>query len=409
MKVDATIQAVVDAQLSEQGAYTTLELLLGTCRLIYDDYERWRRGEVDFLDGVLMGAADKIKAPIEEAAAYARNIGLVEQLQEFHPWGSTRAATKPLRCSADAQLHRLLAARYTPAQTAPQMDLFFDNPIVALTNGIARALAAHELPEAQRQLDRLYEQAPNHADLGAFDRLTATLGALSQPISKPEDALTALLEITPAARRLLGSQARDLLTPLWRRLADALIDRQYSCHEPDLHRSFALAQAQDWRGVSECIHAEPEWQSHAPLCLRVAQAGFYRQRRIDALTGWYHLCWLHPEQAAHSLSSREQPDVGVTAAWTKFQDDDSLEDDDEFTPDATDFPAWMLLHEPGLAQQLPADLPTGTTRGEAHFAQVHRWLHARRAQRHDEELELRRMLQTSSPFLFRFLKRTVSH
>ena len=37
------------------------------------------------------------------------------------------------------------------------MDLFFDNPVVALTNGIARALSARNVVESQRQLDRLYE------------------------------------------------------------------------------------------------------------------------------------------------------------------------------------------------------------------------------------------------------------
>src|SRR5690606_21577167 len=214
------------------------------------------------------------QAQIETAAAYASSIRLVEQTQELHLWGGEQAhgEARLLRSSADARFHRLIAARYTPAQAAPQMDLSFDNPIVALTNGIARALATHNLDEAQRQLDRLYAQAPNHADLAAFDRLTAALAQLDEPIGKPDEALASLLEIAPAAKRVLGPQARDLLTPLWRRLADGLAGHAYSSDAPNLHRSFALHQAQDWAGVIECIRAQPDWHLHAPLCLRLAHA-----------------------------------------------------------------------------------------------------------------------------------------
>jgi hypothetical protein len=292
MKIDPELQAQVDAQLIEQGAYATLELLINTGRLLYADYERWRRGEVELLDEVLMGSPKKIRAQAEDAAAYARSIGLVEQAQEFHRWGAQDS--KPLRTSADQHLARLIAARFAPAQATPQMDLFFDNPVVALTNGIAQALATHNLGEAQRQLDRLYAQAPNHADLAAFDRLTSALESLDRPIVSPEESLAFLLDITPTAKRLLGGRFRDLLTPMWRRLAEALNDQPYSSATPNLHRSFALAQAQDWSGAIDCIRAEPGWYSHASLCLRLAQAGFYRQQRVDALTAWFHLCWLHP-------------------------------------------------------------------------------------------------------------------
>jgi hypothetical protein len=404
MKIDPELQAQVDAQLIEQGAYATLELLINTGRLLYADYERWRRGEIELLDDVLMGSPKKIRAQTEDAAAYARSIGLVEQPQEFHRWGAQDS--KPLRTSADQQFARLIAARFAPAQATPQLDLFFDNPVVALTNGIAQALATHNLGEAQRQLDRLYAQAPNHADLAAYDRLTSALESLDRPIVSPEEALAFLLDITPTAKRLLGGRFRDLLTPMWRRLAEAMNDQPYSSATPNLHRSFALAQAQDWSGVIDCIRAEPDWHLHAPLCLRLAQAGFYRQQRVDALTAWFHLCWLHPDEATRALDSKEHKDASVAAAWAKFEDgDDSLFDD---APDVGDFPAWMLLREPGLALQLPVDLPTGTTPGEVRYGQVHRWIHARRAAHQDEELALRKAIKDSSPFLFHTLKRVVS-
>lgn len=410
-RVDPAIQAQVDAQLLEQGAYTTLDLLINTGRLIYGDYESWRRGEIELLDGVLMGAPQKIRTQIEQAAEYARGIGLVEQAQEFQRWRAVRPAgdAKPLRTSADPQLHSLLAARFAPMQSTPQMDLFFDNPVVAMTNGVVRALCARNLTEAQRQLDQLYAQAPTHADLAAFDRLTAALERLHQPVTDVREWLAFLLDATPGARRLLGSQARDLLTPLWRQLADALIGRAYSDDEPDLHRSFALSHAQDWAGVSEAVLSETRWPQYASLCLRLAHSSLHRQQRIQALIAWYHLCWLHPAQAAHELNSRQQPDAGIARAWARFleSEDDADAAEEDQAPGPNDFPAWMLLQEPGLAQHLPFDLPIGSTPGEEHYRQVHRWIHARRTNHHEHELTLRKTLQTSSPFLFRCLKLTV--
>src|SRR5580704_1215918 len=208
--VDSSLQAQVDAQMLEQGAFTALELLFNSGRLLYSDYESWRRREIEFLDGVLMGNPDKIKAELEQAGGYARRIKLVEQAQEFHAWHQSAPTDagrddRPLRISMDPQLQRLIGSRYVRAQSVPQMDLFFDNPVVALTNGIVQALTTHNLMSAQRQLDQLYAQAPTHSDLAAFDQLLAALGHLGHPVEEPRQELVFLLEVTPTARRLLGA------------------------------------------------------------------------------------------------------------------------------------------------------------------------------------------------------------
>ena len=154
MTIDIELQTQIDTQILEQGAFAPLEFLIDAGRLIHGDYEGWRRREIGSLDNVLMGSKEKIRAQLESAAGYARSIGLVEQPQTFYAWvsGAVEHSDVPLRISADAQLHRLIGTRYVPAQNAPQMDLFFDNPVVALTNGIVRALSARNLGEAQRQL-----------------------------------------------------------------------------------------------------------------------------------------------------------------------------------------------------------------------------------------------------------------
>jgi hypothetical protein len=413
MTIDIELQTQIDTQILEQGAFAPLEFLIESGRLIHGDYESWRRREINSLDDVLMGSKEKIRTQLESAAGYARSIGLVEQPQTFYAWASGAAdhCDEPLRLSVDAQLHRLIGGRYVPAQSAPQMDLFFDNPVVALTNGIVRAISARNVDETQRQLDRLYAQAPNHSDLAAFDRLLAALGHLDRPIDDPRRELAFLLDITPAAKRLLGWEARDLLAPLWRQLADTLWSQAFAIGEPNLHRSFALIQAQDWPGASDAVHREPQWWLHAPLCLRLAQSCFYRQRRSDALTAWFHLCWRAPAEAADALDNRRQPDTGISALWRRFVDCEEELWPRGIPPEsaltAADFPAWLLLREPGLNLQLALDLPIGNTPAEETYRTVHRWIDARRANRSADELALRKTLQADHPVLFRYLKQNV--
>jgi hypothetical protein len=411
IKIDSALQKQVDDQLLEQGAFSVLELLLASGRLAYGDYESWRRCEIEFLDSVLMGSPEKIRAQIDQAVSYARSIRLVEQPQEFTSWQTDAGpGHKSLRISEQPQVHRQMAGRFIPAQQAPQMDLFLDNPVSALINGIVRALAAGNAADAQRQLDRLYSIAPNHSDLAGYDRLLATLQRLGQPIDDVQQALDYLLETMPTAKRLLGSQWRELLTPLWRQLADVLNGQSFSAGRPHLHRSFALSQAQDWAGVSACVLKEPQWWLQPSLCLALANSGAFQHRRIEALTGWFNLCWHSPGEAATALNKAQPPDAGVGAAWQKFlavedELDDVGADDVALTP--CDFPAWMLLHEAGLARQLGIELAQTQTPGEEHYRCVHKWIEARRAQKRDDELALRKALQVGQPMLFRYLKSVV--
>lgn len=412
MTIDSATQTQIDTQLLELGAFVPLELLLDSGRLVHEDYERWRRREIDHLDEVLMGSPEKIRVQLESAAGYARGIGLVETPQTFHAWtvGAGDAGDVPLRISADASWQRLIGSRYVPPAAEPQMDLFFDNPVVVLTNGIVRSLSARNVHEAQRQLDRLYVQAPNHGDLAAFDRLLAALAHLGVSIEDPRRELEFLQDVTPSAKRLLGWEARNLLAPLWRQLGDALGAGTYLAAEPNLHRSFALLQAQEWQGAAESVRREREWWLHVPLCLRLAHSSFQLQRRADALQAWFHLCWGAPDEATAALDDRRQPDTGVVASWRRFVDsaEELASDAPGAAPlTAADFPAWLLLREPGLNRQLAAGLATGDSPAEAAYRTVHRWIDARRGGRGEEELALRKVLQADQPLLFRQLKRSV--
>jgi hypothetical protein len=399
-------QAEVDAQLLEHGAFSPLELLFSSGRLFQGDYDAWRRREVEFLDSVLMGNPAKIREELELAACYARSLGLEAQPQEFHAAdaGTAGGIAKPaLRISADAYWHQLIASRYVPARQAPQLDLFVDNPVVALSTGIVRALATRDLEDAQRRLDRLYEQAPNHPDLPGFDRLLAALRRLQEPGLAPRAEHDLITGITPTARRLLGSHARELLAPLWRARAAHAASQPFSADAPELHASHALAQAQDWAGVEEAVLKVPEWWLLAPLAIRLAESAFQRRRRTEGLSAWCHACWRAPGETARTVTLLKQPEL--TSLWRKFVDEEA-EEEEALLAEA-DFPAWLLLHEPGLARQLPESLPTGATSAEEGYRLVHRWLTARREARREEELTLRRRLHADHPPLFRLLKRAL--
>ncbi len=60
------------------------------------------------------------------------------------------------------------------------------------------------------------------------------------------------------------------------------------------------------------------------------------------------------------MARLRQPDL--SGLWQAF-----MNCDEEEGLDAGEFPAWLLLHEPGLARQLSVDLPRGNSAGEENY------------------------------------------
>ena len=403
------LQAQVDALLLEQGAFAPLELLLADGRLLYADFEAWRRGEVASLDEVLMGRREAIREELEQAAAYARALGLIEQRPELPLAPHASVGARTLRVSDDPRLAALIASRYMPAQSVPQMDLFFDNPVAALINGLVDATAAGNAPEAARQLDRLYAKEPNHPDLPEFDRLLEALDRATRPIVDCRAELEFLTQVAPCAWRMLGGRARDLLVLSWRHLAEALRSIPYSPQAPELHASHAWSQAQAWDEVRASVLAEPQWWCHMPLALRLIESGVRRRRRAEVLSGWFQLCWRAPERVSEALETLKFPDL--QALWQRFAE--AAEESCAAGPPqpaltAADFPAWLLLEEPALAGRFPADLPRGASPGEEHYRLVLRWIGAREAGCTAAEMTVRRALKEGHPALLAQLLRAVA-
>ncbi len=399
---DAGLQTQVDQQLLEQGAFTPLELLLTSGRLVYSDYERWRRGEAEFLDELLLGSPKRIRKQVNAAVVYARKMGLVEEPQTFGTWGTT-GANQSLQLSADQDLHHLLSLRFVTRQNVPQLDMFFDNPVVVLVNTIAEALLRGSLAEAEQALDQLYQQAPNHGDLAAFDQLVEALRRRTAPVTDAARELALLQQLVPDAKRLLSAQCRDFLVPQWRRLAKALEGITFDAGQPELHNSYVLGQAQDWVGVSESILSESRWWTQSALCLRLAECGYLRQDRGEVLMAWCYLCWEHSEVAEKTLEGRRWADLNIVNLWHRYLDlEDELVLDDPLAPDL--FPAWLILAEPGLVHTLPVDLPRENSEAGQVYATAHRLTSARLEGDSDAEMAQRQALQQYQPVLVGYLK-----
>lgn len=388
------IQAAMDRVLTTHGAYIPLELLMTLGRLRYTEYEAWRCGERASLQSALAGNPRRIVAQLEEAAAWAGRLGLVAAPQTYFGWG--RHAHRRL-VFFDAELRAsepVLTTHYVrPAAddaTAVQFDLFLDSGPTAVLQDLRTALLARDPRAAERALAALVASDPGHRQRPAAERLTDALAHLSTPLSPPaaEAELRAVEEgLLPAARDLLGANARDLLAPFWQRLAAALDGVPFDPERPALHASYAHARCLDWSRAIAAIEAEPGHAAQPVLLARLAEARRHDGDRQGAIAAWCRLCWRAPEIAGSCLDDPELPDPGVHRSWLAYLD---LDADAQAGPEY--FPAYLLLAEPGLARALAVELADDDSRGENAFRALHRL-------RHEDTTADRKALREAAPWL----------
>ncbi len=340
------VQHQVDQLLLEQGEYVPLEFLLREGRLLYCDYEAWRNGETDFLDEALFGDPGHIQQQLRQAEDYLQQLGWQEEPVNYAVWNNKNIQASPqtLHFSVNSELNQCFHRRYRKPQDQPQMDLFTDAPATILVNGIMQALTGRNMPEARRQLERLFDIAPDNVRVGELERLVEAAENLYSPVRNAAAEMQTLREsVAPLAANLLGKDGRNLLIPLWRRLSAALQDQPYQSAEPELHLSYTASQALDWETVRRAVENESDWQTHPVLLLRHATACDYLHEQSIALQSWFKLCWRFPEQCGALESGGNHE---LRQQWMEF-----LELEPELP--AAGFPAWLLLNKPGLTRILP--------------------------------------------------------
>jgi len=338
-QTDKETREVVDRLLFEQGVYTPLELLLAEGRLLYADYEAWRGGQCDCLEDLLFGDSEQSYDLMKRAADYARAMGLAPETQRY----ASRAAQQGhgLRFSSVSGPDSCFHTGYRKGDDAPQLDLLMDSAGVTLANGIIRALVQRDEAEARRQLDRLLETEPGHRQLGGLEHLVEASGRLELPVEDAALELQGLQqELCPLAEEILGPGARHFLAPQWRRLTQALLGVAFDPDNPELHCSYPSLQAEDWGQVKKSVEAETGWQEQPVLVRRHARACGRLHLDPEALSGWFRLCWRFPGQADCIGSEAESE---WRQYWQRF-----LELDPELPN--RDFPAWVLIDQPGLAR-----------------------------------------------------------
>ncbi|MCU7904398.1 MAG: hypothetical protein KZQ76_00850 [Candidatus Thiodiazotropha sp. (ex Epidulcina cf. delphinae)] len=388
------IREVVDRLLFEQGVYLPLELLLVEGRLLYADYEAWREGQCDYLEDLLFGDPEQSHEMMQQAEAYARALGLTPEPQRYLSWGAGQG--KGLRFSPMSGPHNCFQTGYRKGDDAPQMDLLMESPGVILANGITQALLQRDEAEAGRLLERLIEVDPGHHQLGGFEHLVASVNR-GAPVDDIAGELHYLQqELRPLAEEILGASARHFLAPQWQRLSQALAQVAFDPRKPELHGSYTLLQAEDWRQVKASVEAASRWREQPLLLRRYACACGRLHLDMQALTGWFLLCWRFPEQAT-PIGSEAEPEW--QRSWRRF-----LELDPEL-PDS-DFPAWLLIDHPGLARRLATERCFDDIDLPEEFQVVAELVQAAATKRVDADvMTLRKRLQQCNPGLFAYYLR----
>lgn len=333
---DIETTAKVDSLLFRQGEYQPLELLLAEGRLLYEDYEQWRAGGIDYLEDCLFGDGDNIRRLLADAAAYARSLKLVAHVMDYRGWGGGNVLT----FSTDKPFDALFRTGYRKDQSLPQLDLFMDNIGNNLANDVLNALSNRDPAQARADIEQLMRNDPLHPKIEPL-LLLIEAAESNPPLHKGE--LERLdREIAPLARDLLGRSANDYLIPLWRRIAESLEQNPIGTDDPQHHASNYWALAGNADMALDAVETLPDWRNRPELLIRHAAAQAKLRQQTEALLDLFRLCWAFPD---HIDAAIRQMDGLYQHPWSRFRDDDC-------DLDARDFPAWLLIHYPRQAEPL---------------------------------------------------------
>lgn len=342
-----SIESTVDQLLQAHREYSPIELLKAESQLSEERFRAWRNGEIPGLDEAVDDAR-LARDILESARSFALGLGLVPERVAYHGLGDR--AGRELVASTDPLLNELLVYRYRTPESR-QGDLFLDGGKTAIVNALRNALIARDAGRSRQELRRTATRIPGYRHLRHCEALIAALQA-----PQPETAAQGVVSLErmqwewrPAAREFLGrDQGARWLEPLWHEIGQALQPAQFDPEYPDRHASHAFEQARQWPHLKRSVLAAPGFRTQPALLRRLATAEFRLGDRTRALECWFALCLLAPDDFADRVESTDFEDAGIARAWQTAMAEGG--DGEELT--AEWFPAWMLIHEPGLARAL---------------------------------------------------------
>lgn len=98
--------------LKKKGFVAPVDILMEIGVLSKEDYERWRNGQVDYLERVCKVNLKKLSAIMKEARAYARKNRLKPSWTYYHGWGKAKAKKLRFSKSGDKDVEHHYATHF---------------------------------------------------------------------------------------------------------------------------------------------------------------------------------------------------------------------------------------------------------------------------------------------------------
>ena len=131
----------------------------------------------------------------------------------------------------------------------------------------------------------------------------------------------------------------------------------------------------------------PNFLAQPVLLERMAESVWRQRRWKDAARYWFELCWSAPDRFQRLMDVGAVPDRVFREGWERWQDRDLGSE-----LSSSWFPAWMLIHEPKIAEFMPAPA-TGSSPQSAFVVLRELTIGT------GEEMALRKQLQRLNPGL----------
>ncbi len=257
--------STVDRLLLERGELDPLEYLLAIGCVDYADYREWRHRRRPVLQSALRFPVEEVTAALAHAQAYAIEQRLSVEVCPPTAWDQDQG---PLSVGPSRTLAELCSHRLVRPGNRLQGDLFQDSAKTIALDAVNRALAEHRFDAGRSALERLSELPNTHVLVNDYLRLIRAAEGCS---TEPAERLRELEEdVAPLAASTLAVRARDYLAPLWAELAERLEGRLFTPSLPNLHASYAHAQAHAWNRVALSIETELDARPHPLLLVRLA-------------------------------------------------------------------------------------------------------------------------------------------
>lgn len=337
---------IIDNYISQHGQFCLLDWLLAENLIPYSDYEAWRYGQVENLDGCLAVPEADVDTLIQQAHLYCKKLKLVSEPQTFYQWGGNQQVR--LLLSSNGGLNDALSVSWVSPQDVPQMDLFMDNSATVVENQVLDCLANRKFDEAQKMLQQLAELNSAHKKLGGYQDLINYGLHISAASNIEPEVLEAEFygveqEVAPLAKELLGAKQRDFLAFAWRRIANNFTEGKVVNGARDkFHRSYALLQIPDWEALQSCLEADVELYQSAALMERLTQVYSHTKQTQLFVLMWGLLFERFPEQAEELFALSG---TLLLKSWDSF-----LAFDDDW-PERC-FLGYLLIQQPGLVHWL---------------------------------------------------------